>query len=262
MFKKLFMGLGLVALGSYLWMGTSVGSYARTGYHQAKRCFKGQVPIEFEIQRAKQLLAELAPNIHQTLRTIAEEEVKIARLHSEVALTEQNLDRERVAIQALKDQVAKGLASYNLGRRNYTADELRRELNRRFTSFQRAESSLTARKEVLKAREDSLRAARSQYDELLDGKQRLEADIAALEARYRTIEAQKSANQIYIDDSKFAKVQSLIQEIEDRLNVNQIVAEKEGNLLKRVPVEDLPPADLVEQVDEYFGSKPTANAAL
>jgi predicted nucleic acid-binding Zn-ribbon protein len=262
MFRKIALGVALLAVGSYLWMGTSLGSYARTGYTQLRGYVQGQVPIEFEIKRAKQLLSELKPVIEDSHKAIIKQEVRVARLETEIERAEKNLKTEQMAIVTLKDQLAKGLTSYRIGSDTYSASDLRMELNRRFNNYRRAEQSVDAKRQSLSSQRASLTATRDKYEGLLQSRNRLEAEIADLEARHKMVEAQQVAKRFQIDDSKLSTIRQAIDEINDRLAVEEQLVESEGNLTRRIPVEDLPPNDLIDQVEQYFGApkaeKPTA----
>lgn len=252
MFKKSLMGLGLLAVGSYLWMGTSVGSYVATGYHQTKAYFQGQVPIEFEIKRAKHLVDQLVPDIHKTKKAIAEDEVKIRRLESEVAKMDENLDSERSAILALKETLAKGLTSYRIGHQTVSHDALRGELNRRFNSYRRAEGVLEAKNQILVSQRNQLEATKDQYNNLIQSKQELETELATLEAKLKMVEAKKAENHLQIDDSELSRVRELINNINDRIEVEVKLSESDGKLIKQIRTEDIPPVDLESQIDTYF----------
>lgn len=252
MIRKTFMGMALLGLGAYLWMGTSLGSYAKTAYHEVRGYFSGQIPVEFEIKRARQLAGEVVPEIHSTKRSILNEEVKLTRLRQEIAQVEKNLEGEKVAILSLRQQLSKGLTSYKIGAETYSAQAVQNELNRRFNSFKNVDEILQSKREVLTSREAALLAAKEKHDKLVEGKQRLEAELAALEAKFKMLEVKKMANKFTIDDSQLTQVRSLMADINDRLEVEAKLSEEEGNLVKRIPAEDIPPADLGEQIDSYF----------
>lgn len=252
MCRKLFTGLALLGVGSYLWMGTSLGSYARTAVAQVRGYFDGAVPIEFEIKRAQQLSEDLVPEIHSTKRAILNEEVKLARLEKETEQMSKNLEGEKVAILSLREQLGKNLTSYKIGSQSYTRQTVENELNRRFVSFKHVEEVLTAKKDILASRKAALEAAKQKHDRLVEGKQQLEAELAALEAKQKMLEVKKMANEFTIDDSQLAQVRILIASINDRLAVESKLAEEDGELIKRIPTEDIPPADLGQQIDNYF----------
>lgn len=254
MIRKALMGLGLVVFGSYLWMGTSLGSYARTSVAEAMGFIRGQVPVEFEIKRAQQLLKELVPEIHNTHRTIVEEEVKLARLDQEIDQMTANLDAEQAAILALREQLAKGLVAYRIGSRDYSGSELRGELARRFTGFKRASEAVRLKEEIRGSREAGLRAAQEKCQSMIESKEALASELALLEARLKMVEAKQAGNRFQVDATPLARIREQISEINDRLLVEEKVAEQEGSLLKRIPVEAISPEDLEAQIDGYFGT--------
>lgn len=258
MFRKALKGLGLLAVGGYLWFGTSAGSYFRTGYNQARNFILGQVPVEFEIERARQLIAEIVPEVQRTKRSILNEEVKVARLRQEADAVAKNLESERLAILALREQIGKGLASYKIGDTTYSSAAMQRELGRRFASFKHVDETLKAKREILVSRESSLLSAREKHDRLLECRQELESKLAALEARFKMIEVKKLASKVQVDDSQVKQLQSLMSEIEDRLEVESKEAEEDGVLMRTIPIEKASTGDLGQEIDQYFGkAKPT-----
>ena len=170
MFRKLIGGLALLGVGFWLMFGTSVGSYVRTGYVQAVGYCKGQIPVQFKIERARHLVQELHPDIHKAARDIAVEEVRIIRLKDEIARAEKDRDEQQVAILAIRDQLKKGLASYKVGGREFSQADLERDLARRFKSFKRVSENLEQRSALLQARESKLIAARDTYQGLIETK--------------------------------------------------------------------------------------------
>lgn len=263
MFRKFITGIALLAVGSYLWFGTSAASYARTAYAQTKGFVLGQVPIEFEIERARNMVSYLRPEIEKAKRTILNEEIKLNRLRREVAKIEENLQGEKVALLSLREQLGKNLTSYKIGDSSYSAAALEKELNRRFNSYRHVDETLAAKKEILASREAALLAAKEKHDQLLDGRQRLDAKLSALEARHKMLEVKKMASHLAIDDSQLAEVQKLMEEIHDRLDVENKIAEEDGVLEKQIPVPVASPTDLGKQIDAYFGKLvPTAGSSL
>lgn len=257
MCRKFFTGMALLAVGSYMWFGTSFASYVRTAYGQTKGYILGQVPVEFEIERARNLVAQLKPEVEKAKRTILNEEIKVDRLRGEIAKTADNLAGEKVALLSMREQLGKNLTAYKIGTTTYSPAALERDVSRRFASYRHAEETLKAKEEILSSRESALRSAKEKHDRLLDSRQQLEAKLAALEARQKMIEVKKLASHLTIDDTQVAEVTKLMDEINDRLEVETKIAEEDGLPLSETVTEKLPPADLGKQIDQYFG-KPTA----
>jgi hypothetical protein len=215
MCRKLFTGIALLGLGSYLWMGTSVGSYVRTGYAQMKGFVQGQVPVEFEIERAKNMLNYLRPETESARRSILKEEVKVDRLKRDLVAAEKNLESEKVAILSLRQQLSKGLTSHPIGGQTYSAAAVEKELNRRFNSYKRVEEVLGAKKDVLASREQALLSAKEKHDRLLESQQELESRLEALVARHKMIEVKKVSSNVIIDDSQVSQLKQLMEDIHD-----------------------------------------------
>lgn len=262
MCRKLFMGLGLLAAGSFLIGGKTCVSYFKTGYQQAHAYVKGQVPIEFELERARQMARDLVPDIRKAKRTIAEEEVKIERMRSDIAQAEKNLESERLAILGLRNNIETGLASRQAGRPVSPA-KLQEELNRRFTSYKAADSTLKSRKDILEQREASLDAVRQQYGSMTVQKEQLEAELAALETRHKLIETRKVDTRLSIDSSDLSRLRELMKDLNDRLSVEDKLLQDDGNVEKSVLLNPpAAPSNLGQQIDQYFGTTQPTGAAL
>lgn len=253
MIRKLFVGLGLITLGSYLWFGTQTGSYVRTAYAQVKGFVLGQVPVEFEIERARNMVVSLKPEIEKARRAIVGEEIKLDRLRRDIAKSEENLQGEKVAILKLREELGKKLTSYKIGGSVYSSHAIEKDLGRRFASYQHAEEILKSKREILTSRETALLAAREKHDRLYDAKGQLESKLAALEARMKMLEVKKMSSHLIFDDSQLADVQKLMEDIGDRLDVDAKVAEEDGVLEKTIPASGIPSVDLGQQIDAHFG---------
>jgi chromosome segregation ATPase len=252
MIRKIFGGLVMLGVGTFLLTGTSLGSYARTAYAQTVGYFKGQIPLEFQLERAKQLVSELGPDIHRAARDIAIEEVRVARLQQEVSLAQKDQQEQETTILALREQVRKGETTYTIGSRTFSLADLERDLSRRFRSFRRASENLADKKKVLDAREAKLTAARETYQELLESKKELESEIESLDSQQKILEAKKVAKRIVIDEGRFQIAREALAEVKERLAVDQKLIETEGFTVDPVPAEELPPANLTQEIDTYF----------
>lgn len=261
MCRKFCGGLVMLGVGAYLLTGTSLGSYVRTAYTQTVGYCKGQIPIEFQIDRAKQLIAELDPEIQRAARDIAVEEVRVSRLKSDIAKAQSELDEQQVAIMSIRQQIKKGLTSYQIGHRQYSPADLERDLARRFRSFKVAHETVKQRMELLSARDTKLVAARDTYGELIATKKELEQEIEGLDSEQKVLEAKKLAKRIVIDEGRFNEARKAIDEIRERLAVDQKLIEHEGYMVDPIPVEELPPANLTDEIDAFFGQPESAGTS-
>ena len=65
MVKKGLLGAALAAGALYLVFGTSAPSYVRTAFHKVRHNAKDAVPVQFEIDRARDEIAALEPAIQR-----------------------------------------------------------------------------------------------------------------------------------------------------------------------------------------------------
>lgn len=253
MCRKAFGGLVLLGVGAYLLTGTSLGSYAKTAYAQTVGYFKGQIPIEFQIDRAKQLVGDLVPEIHKAARDIAVEEVRVGRVKDEIARAESELREQQVAILALRDKLKETGSPVSIGGQKVDREDVERDLSRRFKAFKRVSENVDQRKGLLVSREAKLSAARETYQELIETRKELESEIESLDSQQKILDARKVAQRILVDEGRFEHARAALDEIKERLAVEQKMIEQQGFLSEPINVDELPPANLTEEIDSFFG---------
>src|SRR5438067_413748 len=90
MVKKGIVGAALGAGALALLFGTSAPSYIKTAFCKVRQTAKGSVPIQFEIDRARQEVVDLEPAIHQNLENLTRAEVDAEHLQAEIVATRDN----------------------------------------------------------------------------------------------------------------------------------------------------------------------------
>lgn len=255
--KKAIIGVASAALLSTFVFGRDAVSYVRTLGCSARDAIKAEVPIEFEIQRAREMVENLVPDIRKCMHVIAEEEVNVEHLQRDIAKADTDLNKQKSEILALRKDIDLGKQTYQYASRTYTAHDVKRDLACRFERFKTAESTLASKKQILTAREQSVVAARQKLDNMLADKRDLEVQIENLDARMKTIQAVQTATSVHIDNSQLARAKKLIGELNKQLDVAQRVLDAEGKFTGLIPVEALSPVpeDLSSQIDEYFGKE-------
>jgi len=111
---------------------------------------------------------------------------------------------------------------------------------------------LASKIKLLDSREKSLNGAIQLLEKTRSQKRILENRIEALASQYRIVKAASVGSQIQVDNSKLAQTEKLIAEIQKRLDVAERVLAHESKFVESIPVDTVPEADLVAQVDEYF----------
>ena len=95
MVRKMFkVGVVVVALVWFLGMFMLDGelfSYVRTSAKSVKTAVQDQIPLELELQRARDMVDRIIPELQANIEIIAREEVEVAHLKKEIVATEYRL---------------------------------------------------------------------------------------------------------------------------------------------------------------------------
>src|SRR5687767_7939143 len=96
MFKKTLMaGAGATLLAGMLF-GRDAVSYVTTSAGWIQDSIKDSVPLEFEIERARNMVQDLVPEIEKNLTVIAKEEVEIERVQRQIEQLDGTQANERL----------------------------------------------------------------------------------------------------------------------------------------------------------------------
>ncbi len=242
-------GVTAVALGL---MGTGVWSYIQTAGQRAVDTVKENVPMDFEIDRARRMVGNLVPEIRRTMQIIAQEEVEAERLAAQTQQAERKLVQDRQLVLTLKADLEANRPTYEYGGKTYTPQQLRQDLAAKFARYQVADDNVKTLGGMLQAREQRLAATRQKLDTMVATKQQLEIQVEQLQARLRQIEVAQAAGDVRLDATRVSEARTLIDEIQTRLEVAERVLHAEATQAGEITIEP-PAADIVEQVEAYFG---------
>jgi chromosome segregation ATPase len=242
----------LIALG--VWGPNSV-TYLTTAGRILSEKVRSNVPLDFELERAKTMIGDMLPDIRKNMILIAEEEVGVEQIRRDVQESESSLEEQRTQLLTLRNDLSNRDRTFVVGSRAATPAEVQDELARRFTRYQTAETTVEAKRQLLRAREASLSAARQKLDQMLNTKRDLEVEVENLTARLRTLDHKSSTPQIEFDEHRLAKCQQLVDELRVRLEVADRLLAARGNLEDVVTASYVPShGDIALQIDQYFDS--------
>ncbi len=253
MIKKAVVTVAGLALLSVLFFGRDAASYVFTSVGWVKDSVKAQVPIEFEIERARRMVKNLVPDIRKNMHVIAQEEVEIERLDKEIVKTESTMTRSKAEIMKLKDDLAKAQPVYHYAGRTYPVRAVKLDLANRFERYKTHDAMLASLHEIQSARRRSLDAARQKLENMLVARRQLEVDVENLEAQFKMLQVAQTMSEHNIDDSQLGRVKDLIADIRTRLTV----AERLANtplIDGEIPVSTFEGDgnDILDEVTEYF----------
>jgi hypothetical protein len=255
MLKKSFIGLAASALLGTFVFGREAVSYLRTGFQNVRSAVKAEVPIEFEIERARSLVEQLVPDIRQCMHVVAEQQVDLEQLRSSITQKEIEVGKQREALFTLRTDLGSGKNSFNYAGRTFQATDLKRDIASRFERFKAAEEILAADRKIMVAREQTLSANREKLENMMQARKELEVKLEQLQARVHTVKAAEVVSRLAIDDSNLGHARKLIIDLNKQLDVKQKMLDVEGRFVGLIPVEVAVvavPDDLDKQIDDYF----------
>ena len=251
-FKRGLMAVVILCLAGGFIFGTDMVSYIRSSVRSVQTAVKDTVPIEFELRRARDLLVEIIPEMHANIRLIAQEEIEVANLKTDIERNDKVLADAGQQIQLLRKKMNLRQANYIFGEHNYSRDSVKDELSRRFEQYKESEIILKSKQRLLAAREKSLNAAMQLLEKTRSQKRLLQDKIEGLASQYRLVRAAAVGSTIRVDNSKLAQTEKLIADIKKRLDVAERVLAHESRFVQDIPLDTVNEKDLLVQIDDYF----------
>ncbi|CAN5683035.1 hypothetical protein BH09PLA1_BH09PLA1_35300 [soil metagenome] len=257
-FKLMKLGVlslaGAAVLGAVVF-GRDVCSYATSGARSIRSSVTDNVPVEFQLRRARDLVDDIVPEMHANIRIIAQQEVEIAALRDDIARSNKSVGEERQRVAKLRDAMGTQQASYTFNTITYTRDQLKDDLSSRFENLREAEVVLAGKQRLLENRQKSLASAAQVLERTRSQKALLESQISALESQNQLVKSQSIGSGVQIDSSKLAQSEKLIADIRKQLDVAERVLSHEAKFSQEIQVDVVNEKELVTQVDEYLNGK-------
>jgi chromosome segregation ATPase len=255
--KKGLLGAALGAGTLFLVFGTAAPSYVRTAFHKGRQIAKDAVDPQFDIDRARNQIADLKPMIEKNIETLARAEVEAEHLEREVLTVQANLDGEKKTMLSMRDSLKTG--DFRLaGHVTDTEDEVKAELAHRLDHFNYSSELLKTKKAELKAKRSIIKAAHEQLQNLKTQRTTLLTKLNNIEAQLRLIEATNAKNDFHFDGSALANAKQTVSELEQKLEVLAKQAAIEGRYFEELngttssPYVD-PSRDVIKEVDDALG---------
>jgi len=266
MFNKILTYGGALGFVLILLFGRDVISYVTTTGDQVSEAVRSKIPIDFEIERAKNMIEDLTPQIRNSMVAIAREEIAIENLAGQVRQLEADHADAKSRLTNLQSQLETDREEFQLGTTTYTAIEFTKYTETRFERFKTQSETLTSLRNTLDARRQGLASASKQLNELVSVKDQLLVEIESLEAREQmnaVARANIEMSMASLDESKLTRTRELIREIETRIRVEERLTATEQHFMEGVsPVVDVVQSnndhaesrrhDVAEKISNYF----------
>jgi len=253
--RVLLIGGGATVLVAVL-VGADAVSYFRTSARCVKEAVRGAVPVEFQIERARQMLRDLEPEVRKNMHLIAKEEIELARLEERIGKAHQRAEKEKEQLLSLKSDLSSGKSVFRYAGRSYSKEQVQVDLANRFQRFKTGESTLGNLRGIFEARQRGLEAAREKLEAMLAARRQLTVEVEHLEAQRQMIAAAVATSDYAFDDSKLGRVKELIDDLQVRLDTEQRLVDAEQYYRDEIPLDEPAPENIVEEITAYFGTTP------
>jgi chromosome segregation ATPase len=250
--KLVFVSAGLVLVGLFVF-GRHAASYVGTGAGWVRDTVKESVPLGFEIDRARNMVGSLEPEIKKNMHVIAKEEAEVERLEQQVNRAKEKLAKDNEDLKQLRNDVLTGKTEFNYSGRIYKVSQVKADMANRLARVKTADGTIETLEDILAARRQGLEAGKQKLDAMLDAKQQLLAKIENLEMRMKMVELAEASNAYSFDDSKLGAVKELVNDLQTRIQVAEKLVTVEGSFTGEIQLDSPANEDIVDQVAEYLG---------
>jgi chromosome segregation ATPase len=262
MIKKLMFGGGAVLLLLGLMFGTEALSYVKTGVARTREAVKNNVSIEFQLDRARQLIKDLDPEIKQNMHKIAKEEVELEGLRKQQEGLETRLSKSSRDLQKLNGDLQRGDSSFVYAGKSFTGSQVKKELEHRFESHKTIQSTSDNIAQIIARREQGLAAAQQKLRDMRMARQQLEVEVANLAARREMVKVAHDASHVCtFDDSSLSRARALIQDIDTRIGVDEKLINADTSGPAEINLEESTESDISEEISQYFNNRATESLA-
>jgi peptidoglycan hydrolase CwlO-like protein len=250
--RWIFSVVAVVSTAIVIFGFNTVVSYVNTSRHVVNRDLQDAVSLTFHLERLRQMVNSLVPEVDRNRLVVAESEVDLERLQQDLVAHKNHLAQAEKQILQQRELLRGEGQIFCIGGRRFTRAQVLEDLERRLGEFTSAEESIATQERLLEARQKAVDAARSKLGSYQRQRQKLESDVAQLDAQMKLIESTSGTTQVNFDQSRMAEVKDLACYIKRKLDITQRAIEGTNWANQGLPIEEQPTRDVVSEVDRRF----------
>jgi hypothetical protein len=237
--KKIIFGAVLAVVGlSGVSYGTGAFSYLQTMWNQTTEAIADEIPVEFQIERAKTIMARLDPEIKSTLTAVARKEIEKEEIETRLADARERTDNQKQELMTTDKISDKTRILYVSHRTNQLTVDSLEQLNKL-----KGQTILSGKKKLL---------------QLSQARKALEITIEELEVRNETLKLIQNERGTFEDSAVLSEVQSIINGLSTRIGVAEKLLDVENTINQEVAAD----TSLDDEIAAFIGTnKPEAQVA-
>lgn len=253
MCKKIVLTVLGIGVTAGIFLGEDAFSYLSTACNRATDGVQESIPVSFQIDRARQLVKELDPEVRRSMQVIAREEIALERVKEQIDKASKQADESKTNIIRLQSDLQSSNRHFTYVGHTFSRQEVTEDLSRRFERHKVHDETLSHLTKMRDAREKNLDAARQKLTAMIAAKNQLEADIVNLEAKQKLVTVAQASSDLMLDDSQLARAKGLVADIRSRLDVAARLANTDTEYPMEIQLDPAASDDVTEQVAAYFG---------
>ena len=254
-----FVCVTVFVLFGFAVFGAGFLSYVRSSARSVQDAVQASVPMELELQRARDMVDQIIPELRANIQVIAREEVEVAHLRKEIDESDRRLVSLRTNVAKLRDSIDESSVVLTSTDSSTPDTNVAKKLSREFSQYKHAQSILESKRRLLEKRELSLQAARNMLEKTRARKAELEQKIESMVAQYRLLKTQSVGTSSTINDSRLAEADRELNKIQKRLDTAKLVLQHQNDVFFEIPVEtEIDASELLAEIDEHL-SEPLAS---
>jgi len=251
--KKLIVW-SLVATGVVFAVNSVRPGAVHTFFRRAHAKFERNIPPEFELERIKDQIAKLTPDMNKNISVIAEELVKVKGMERRIDDLQARLETSKNTLALMTDAIQNGHTRVSLpGGREVSVTQVKSQLN----TCKNLERELTNVKKIYEAKKSGVDAARQQLAEMKQQKEQLEVMAAEYEAELKTLALEQTRSKLQLDDSRLAEIKESFERLRERIEVARTTANLAEQFKSDSLTTEKKPAaskDVLDEAREYLGA--------
>ena len=253
--KIVLLGLGAagaLAMTNAVWSGS-----VSTAWRKARTSIEQTISPEFELERIRDQISRLTPDMNKNIEIIAEATVEVASLNRKIELVRAELDKRQTELLTLTEKIESGVKVVSWHGGN-PKDKLARDMK----SFKACEKDLATKQRLVEAKREAMESARRQLTTINESRQELEVMAAQYEAELANLREVQDRSKLVLNDSRLSEIRESFEKLRQRIDAEKVKAELAGQFTTAPagePVVEATHQDVVQEVRDYF-NKPRESA--
>ena len=255
MLKKAAIVGGLLVLLAGLLFGTNAGSYLHTGKGWVRDTVRNSVPVEFELQRARDMIGQLDPEIRNAMHMIAKQEVKVDQLRGQRDDLKEQVAQNLKDVDRLRSDLERGDSTYVYAGKTYNEVAVKADLGRRWDRYKTRQTTLEKLDAILEARMRGLSGANEKLTEMRAAKAQLEVQVENLAAQLELVKAAQTGSDLTLDTSLLSRTKDLVKDIETRIAVDQKLLNAEDSYAGQITLDTPDTRNILDEIAQELDDK-------